>query len=486
MVNAVMIDKAIGIYLLRTWVGKRFKKIFVKLLTPGHLNCCLIWYKCLIGILFHMRSATIFLLGCIVFLMPTFAQTPKELFDLWDKENVTKRFPSNNRHRYLMQDLNELKALGVKVAEVGRSFQDREIFQIEWGKGPTKIFMWSQMHGDEPTATPALIDMFTVLQKNRDKDWVKLIEEKITIRAVPMLNPDGAEIYIRQNAQRLDINRDAVNLTSPEARLLKRLRDEWSPHIGFNLHNQQELTTAGRTNRQAAISFLTVYGDEAKTDTDGQLKNKRITAMMVDAIRPYLPGNIGRYGDEWTPSAFGDNFSAWGTPTILIETGALASQDEKYLVKMNFIAFITALNAVATGSEKTASPFSYEMLPHNSSGILYHFVFRGGTIVNRNETTAGDVAIAVARRRQEFTAPTYVRLTGDLKNVWGIEEFDASGYKIVGRYGDVKAGSFGELLFFKKDRQIDLTTLDPENLNEPDAVFSLGKFIKGGELFTKK
>ena len=125
------------------------------------------------------------------------------------------------------------------------------------------------MHGDEPTATPALIDMFTVLQKNRDKDWVKLIEEKLTIRAVPMLNPDGAELFIRRSLQGIDINRDALDLKTPEAQLLKRLRDEWQPEVGFNLHNQNALTAAGRTDKQAAISLLVVYGDEKKTESDG-------------------------------------------------------------------------------------------------------------------------------------------------------------------------------------------------------------------------
>ena len=212
---------------------------------------------------------------------------------------------------------SDLKKLGVKVNEVGRSYANREIYQMEFGNGPLKVFLWSQMHGDEPTATSALIDIFTVLQKNRDKDWVKKIARTMTIRAVPMLNPDGAELYQRRNLQGIDINRDAQNLKTPEARLLKKLRDEWSPQIGFNLHNQNALTTAGRTNKQAAISFLVVYGDAAKTTSEGHERNKRLVSAMTAAIQPYIPGHIGRYGDEWTPTAFGDNFSAWGTPVIL-------------------------------------------------------------------------------------------------------------------------------------------------------------------------
>ena len=119
---------------------------------------------------------------------------------------------------------NSLKRKGLKVEEVGRSYANREIYQVEFGKGATKIFLWSQMHGDEPTATSALIDMFAYLQDNRDKDWVKQIEKNLTIRVVPMLNPDGAELYQRYNLQSIDINRDAALLRTSEAQLLKKLR----------------------------------------------------------------------------------------------------------------------------------------------------------------------------------------------------------------------------------------------------------------------
>ena len=47
----------------------------------------------------------------------------------------------------------------------------------------------------------------------------------LTIRAIPMLNPDGAEVFRRRNAQNIDINRDTINLETPEANIL--LEGEW-------------------------------------------------------------------------------------------------------------------------------------------------------------------------------------------------------------------------------------------------------------------
>lgn len=436
-----------------------------------------------------MRLALRLSLLFITLLMNTNAQTPAELVEIWEKEHVTTIQPSNVRHKDLQKYLEGLKKLGLKVEEVSRSFANREIYQIEFGKGPIRVFLWSQMHGDEPTATSALIDMFAVLQKNRNKEWVKNIEKAMTIRAVPMINPDGAEFYQRRNLQGIDINRDARDLKTPEAILLKKLRDEWSPNIGFNLHNQNALTTAGQTNKQAAISFLVVYGDAAKTSSEGHERNKRLVSGMISAIQPYIPGHIGRYGDEWTPTAFGDNLSAWGTPVILIETGALHGKDELFLVKMNFTAMMTAFRSLADGTEKTFSPATYEALPSNSSGSLFYFIFRNATIVNRTSTDASvtaDIGVNIDRRRAAFVAPAYVRQIGNLSSYTGLTEFDASDYVIVSRnVSAIKTGDFAELMFYKKSRIVDWKSPDLEKQFPPDAIFSVGKWFKG-ELVNSK
>lgn len=432
--------------------------------------------------LIQMKQSCFLLMLLAASAMNTFAQTPAELAEIWDKEHVSNKFPSNVRHADLKAYLDGLKAIGLKVDEVGRSYANREIYQIEWGKGPKRVFMWSQMHGDEPTATSALIDMFTVLQKNRDTDWVKKLESELTIRAVPMLNPDGAELYVRRNLQGIDINRDARNLVTPEARLLKQLRDSWTPEIGFNLHNQNELTTAGRTSKQAAISFLVVYGDEAKTESEGHLRNKRIVVLMNGALDPYISGYMGRYPDGYTSTAFGDNFSGWGTPVILIETGALHGKDEMFLVKMNFVAILTAMRSLGDGSEKNADPQRYFDLPNNASGSLLHFVIRNATIVDKalpQIQTAADIGLVSERRRAQFSSPTTIRQVGKLQTVTGLVEYDASGFLVVGRLQPIKNGNMGELLFYKKDRKIDWSVDDLEKQVEPDAILSFGKWLKG-------
>lgn len=414
--------------------------------------------------------------------MNIFSQGPKELAEIWDKDHITTIDPSNVRHVDLLKYLDELKRLGIKVEQVGSSNANRAIYQAEFGTGPLKVFMWSQMHGDEPTATSALMDMFAFFASNRDLPWVKKIAETMTIRIVPMLNPDGTEAFQRRNLQGIDINRDAIDLATPEARVLKRLRDDWSPSIGFNLHNQRSLTSIGNTNKQAAISLLVVYGDAAKTTDEGFERNKRVAAAMVDAIEKLIPGHVGRYGDEYTPTAFGDRFSGWGTPVILVETGSLYGKSEMFLVKVNFVAFITALNSLATGSEKTQNPQPYLSLIENGSGAIYNFIFRRANIIRSPSSPSGfqaDIGVNTERRRANQWSPNFIREVGDLTKASGLEEFDASAFNVIQRFGRTIVGELGELFFYRKERTVDFRSDDLERQFPPDAIFSGGRWISG-------
>jgi len=50
----------------------------------------------------------------------------------------------------------------------------------------------------------------------------------------------------------------------------------------------------------------------------------------------------------------------------------------------------------------------------------------------------------------------------------------------------MKVGDAAELLFYKKDRQVDFTSKELEKQFPPDAIFSTGKWIKGEGIVPKK
>jgi hypothetical protein len=421
------------------------------------------------------------------------AQTPRELFAEWKRQRVTNLDPALVKHADLKKYLAELGTYGVPFKEVGRSLGGREIYQMEFGRGPLKVFMWSQMHGDEPTATSALVDLFAYLYRNRGVAWVKAVEERVTLRAVPMLNPDGAELYRRRNLQSIDINRDARSLVTPEGRLLKRLRDEWRPEIGFNLHNQNPRTSVGNTRLQATISLLAVPSDATGADTPGRVRNKKLCALMVEALGPFIYGHVGRYDDSFNPRAFGDLISQWGTPVILIETGALKGMSGHDLAGLNFVALSTALKALADGSVEQANPAVYDSLRMNETGVIFDLLVRGATVVSRAAEGgkrfapyAADLAVNVERGRGDAERPrrASVQDVGDLAEFRGLEEVDARDYYVIDPVGELRTGGEATLLFYLKSRAADVNwdAPDLETRFPPDAVFRSGVWAARGRL----
>jgi hypothetical protein len=297
---------------------------------------------------------------------------------------------------------------------------------------------------------------------------------ELTLHAVPLLNPDGAERFQRRNAQGIDINRDALALQTPEARTLKGLRDRLKPFIGFNLHNQSWRHAVGRTGRPASISLLAAAFDEKRSDNPGRLLAKKVCAVIRDAVETLAPGQVGRYDDSFEVRAFGDNMTRWGTPSVLIETGAWTSMPpDEPLVRLNFVALATALDALATGKAAEADVARYDSIPENlGSGLVQVLLKDVGLFGADGKPFTADVGIAVSRevRKQggqlALVHVGKVEELGDLRVLGAIESVDGRGLLAVplaghaAKVGDtlrlekpgkdaVETGQSGELMLLK-------------------------------------
>lgn len=322
---------------------------------------------------------------------------------MWDAEKVSSPLSPLVDHAEVRQRVMAIRDAGgalFRVKEEGRSVENREIWSVSFGRGPFVVLMWSQMHGDEPTATSALFDLYEYIRRHQHEPAVAHLLNQLTVHTVPMLNPDGAERFQRRNVQNIDINRDALDLATPEARLLKALRDSLNPKVGYNLHNQNWRTSVGPPMKGAAISLLSVAYDEARSMNDGRVLTKKLGAVIRDALEPYALGRIGRYDDSFEPRAFGDQLTLAGTPVLLIETGPWPDVNpDPMLVKLNYIALVRSLHALADGSVHQADTARYDSLPENAGGGL-HTVIRGVT-VTRKEGEAPqviDVGLVGVRR----------------------------------------------------------------------------------------
>jgi hypothetical protein len=258
-----------------------------------------------------------------------------------------------------------------ELTEVGKSTEGRSINLIKLGHGSIKILMWSQMHGDESTATRALLDMVNVIGSSRSEAFVGTILESVTLCLVPMVNPDGAERYQRRNAQDVDINRDAVALQTPEGRTLKIVRDELEPEFGFNLHDQDPRFAVGNTDQIAAIALLAPAYDEAKSTNEVRRRAIHLASFFADILSHVIPGHVSRYDDSYDPRAFGDRMQFWGTSTVLVESGGWLDDPEKeYLRKLNTIGLLSSCHAIATREFMKSDVSIYDSLPMNNKNVF--------------------------------------------------------------------------------------------------------------------
>ena len=247
---------------------------------------------------------------------------------------------------------------------LGFSVEQRPVFGVRLGWGPVRVLMWSQMHGNESTTTRAVLDLISSLCQSGSLEL-----GAFEFFLIPMLNPDGAHAYSRQNANKVDLNRDAQLLSQPESILLRKAYREFAPHYCFNLHDQRTIFSVGDHPKPATLSFLAPAANSEKEFTH----NRATAARLIAELSRPLMGEIGigRYDDTFNPDCVGDSFQSGGTPTLLFEAGHYPGdyqrEQTRYYV---YRALQNALKAIQSGSYKKVPIAAYTEIPENKSRFL--------------------------------------------------------------------------------------------------------------------
>ncbi|NVK52121.1 MAG: DUF2817 domain-containing protein [Flavobacteriaceae bacterium] len=256
-----------------------------------------------------------------------------------------------------------------EVTEIGKSEENIPIYSVKIGKGIKKILIWSQMHGNESTGTKALFDLFNFLTDS-NHSTVNNILEQVTILCIPMLNPDGALKYTRVNANGVDLNRDAVDKKAVESQLLRSVLEIFKPQFCFNLHDQRTIFGVEGTENPATISFLAPSEEETRKITSGRKQTMNVIVAMNALLQQIIPNHIGRYTDEFYPTATGDNFQKLGYNTILIEAGHYPNDYEREVTrKFNFFALLQGVFHIATTNDYTLYK-PYFTIPNNQQNFF--------------------------------------------------------------------------------------------------------------------
>ncbi|NRD23509.1 peptidase M14 [Winogradskyella litoriviva] len=338
-----------------------------------------------------------------------------------------------------------------RISTIGESVEKRPIYSFKFGSGPIKILLWSQMHGNESTSTKALFDCFKLFEA--ENSLVATILKNCTLLVIPILNPDGAERYTRLNANLIDLNRDAQNLSQPESKVLRAAYNDFRPNYCFNLHGQRTIFSAGETNNVATLSFLSPAENEERTLTQNRKVAMTIISDINDLLQQEIPNAVGRYDDGFNINCVGDTFQNFGVPTILYEAGHYANDYSREIVRrFMFIALLKGLNVIANGISYDKHK-AYFKIPENAK-CFYDVIIRNAKCkISDNEV------VDIAFQFQEVLIDGVVDFIPKVEAIskmnlkFGHKEIDAKGKMVTTtENSELNVGSEIDFVLLNKER----------------------------------
>ncbi len=139
--------------------------------------------------------------------------------------------------------------------------------------GKPTVLLVGQQHGDEPAGSEALL----VVARELAQGLLQPLMERVNVIIVPRGNPDGAATGQRVTQGGIDMNRDHLLLTTPEAQALAKLARDYRPAVVVDAH---EYTAVGR--------YLQKFGTLQRFD-----------ALLQYATTANTPEFLTRAAEEW-------------------------------------------------------------------------------------------------------------------------------------------------------------------------------------------
>ena len=345
----------------------------------------------------------------------------EQLFNQYKEETIQGRYITLDSIGPLLQKLNTNDQLKI----IGKSVLGKPIYSYEIGEGKTKIFLWSQMHGNESTTTKSLFDFLNVLHSG--SELAQQLLNAFTFCSIPMLNPDGATLYTRVNANKVDLNRDSQELTQPESKLLRAIFESFKPDYCFNLHDQRTIFGVSTTGKPATLSFLAPSYNEEREINESRLQAINLIASINEVLQEYLPNQIGRFDDSFNINCIGDMFQYLGVPTLLFEAGHFADDYEREKTrKYVFMALIASFKTLSENVIVSNGIDIYLNIPQNKA-VFYDFIYKN---IKINYDGIEKITNFAAQYKEELIENqicfnAYISEIGNLDGYFGHFEYNA-------------------------------------------------------------
>ena len=354
-----------------------------------------------------------------------------KLLETKRQKSLYHRYITNVDIEPLLNNLSEV----FLVNKIGISVEERQIYSVTVGNGPKKVLIWSQMHGNESTTTKALFDLLNILSDKNDISNDLLAN--CTLKIIPILNPDGAYLYTRANANDIDLNRDAQNLSQPESNVLLGVFNDFKPNFCYNLHGQRTIFSAGKCNKPATVSFLAPAQDEKTTITKNRMQAMEIIVKMNEALQPIIPKQVGIYDDSFNINCVGDTFQSKGVPTILFEAGHCKDDYPREKVREYIgLALLTSLKYIANTEISGEAFMDYHTIPKNEK-LFFDIIIRNVKLVENDGNQDVAIQFKEVLKDNEIHFIPVIEEIGHLGEYFGHTEIDADGKEVLTRKNEM-------------------------------------------------
>jgi len=352
----------------------------------------------------------------------------KKSFLKHKEQRLLHRYITNKHIEPLLKNCSDM----VHVETIGKSVLNHPIYGIKIGYGGKRILMWSQMHGNESTTTKALFDLINTISDTTS--GFDAILKSCTLYIIPILNPDGAMAYTRVNANKVDLNRDAQDLTQPESLVLRNTFNAFKPHFCYNLHGQRTIFSAGATNKTATVSFLAPAQDRSCTITPNRKIAMEVIGVMNKALQAIIPNQVGVYDDAFNLNCVGDTFQSENVPTILFEAGHYHNDYGRDKTReLIYSSYLTSLYYISKNKVTGDSYEAYFDIPENNKCFL--------DIIIRNAKVGNDL-VDIGIQFQERLIGRQIAFIPKIENIeklngfYGHKEINANGSSVFGASGE--------------------------------------------------
>lgn len=303
-----------------------------------------------------------------------------------------------------LERLEKTSRFGVDVftlAEVGTavstSEQGRDLYVATVGEGDEHVWLQGRIHGNEPYGTESLLAVLKEMGTNGSPDW-QLLRDTYTFHVIPMYNPDGSELNIRQTvlqdgtSKRIDLNRD-WGVGKFEAAESEAFYEYWTmvdPAFAIDIHHQglkREYGTGDDVTLSLGISLAP--GGPTLPGIEGgayDVLTRQMHVHVYDELQKAGYINMDRYqvGGSLEIDIKGGVVSAMmlgldhdginpeghSNPAIFFETsgntsdGSLGQKARGKSIRQNVLALTELLVGMATGEVQQEDPARWDEIPH--------------------------------------------------------------------------------------------------------------------------